>query len=116
MERFADEYHRNLPYGHQRLVEIARVLASGAKLLLLDEPAAGLNSTEKRNLGDLLTRMCDVFGSTVLLVEHDMRLLMSVSRTVSAVNFGKLIVTGPTADVRSDAEVIKAYLGTGGEV
>jgi ABC-type branched-subunit amino acid transport system ATPase component len=81
--------------------------------MLLDEPAAGLNSSEKKNLGHLLTRMCDVFGSTVLLVEHDMRLLMSVSRTVSAVNFGKLIVTGSTANVQSDPDVIKAYLGAG---
>lgn len=113
IDMFADEFHRNLPYGHQRLVEIARVLASGAKLMLLDEPAAGLNSSEKKNLGHLLTRMCDVFGSTVLLVEHDMRLLMSVSRTVSAVNFGKLIVTGSTANVQSDPDVIKAYLGAG---
>ncbi|RUZ72710.1 ABC transporter ATP-binding protein [Mesorhizobium sp. M7A.F.Ca.US.006.01.1.1] len=113
MEAFANEYHRNLPYGHQRLVEIARVLASGAKLMLLDEPAAGLNSSEKKNLGSLLTRMCDVFGSTVLLVEHDMRLLMSVSSTVSAVNFGKLIVTDSTANVQSNPDVIKAYLGAG---
>ncbi|MER2535036.1 MAG: ABC transporter ATP-binding protein [Rhizobiaceae bacterium] len=113
MEAFADEHPRNLPYGHQRLVEIARVLASGSQLMLLDEPAAGLNSSEKKDLGLLLTRICDVFGATILLVEHDMRLLMSVSQTVSAVNFGKLIATGRTADVQADQQVITAYLGEG---
>jgi branched-chain amino acid transport system ATP-binding protein len=115
MDGFAEELPRNLPYGHQRLVEIARVLASGCKLMLLDEPAAGLNSSEKKDLGQILTRICDVFGATILLVEHDMRLLMSVSQTVSAVNFGKLIVTGRTADVQADSQVIKAYLGEGAQ-
>jgi len=113
MDGFADELPRNLPYGHQRLVEIARVLASDPKLMLLDEPAAGLNSSEKKDLGRILTRICDNFGATILLVEHDMRLLMSVSRTVSVVNFGRLVATGPSADVQANAEVKKAYLGEG---
>ena len=113
IEAFANELPRNLPYGHQRLVEIARVLASDPKLMLLDEPAAGLNSSEKKDLGRILTRICDTFGATILLVEHDMRLLMSVSQTVSVVNFGRLVATGPSADVQANAEVKKAYLGEG---
>lgn len=113
LDAFADELPRNLPYGHQRLVEIARVLASDPKLMLLDEPAAGLNSSEKKDLGRILTKICDAFGATILLVEHDMRLLMSVSQTVSVVNFGRLVATGPSADVQANAEVKKAYLGEG---
>lgn len=113
IERCAGDFPRNLPYGHQRLVEIARVLASDSKLMLLDEPAAGLNSSEKKDLGQILTRICDVYGGTILLVEHDMRLLMSVSQTVSVINFGRLVATGPTAEVQSNPEVIKAYLGEG---
>ena len=113
IEAFADELPRNLPYGYQRLVEIARVLASDPKLMLLDEPAAGLNSSEKKELGRILTKICDAFGATILLVEHDMRLLMSVSQTVSVVNFGRLVATGPSADVQANAEVKKAYLGEG---
>lgn len=114
IENCANEHPRNLPYGHQRLVEIARVLASEAKLMLLDEPAAGLNSSEKKELGSLLTRICDVFGATMLLVEHDMKLLMSVSQTVSVINFGRLVATGPTSEVQANPEVIKAYLGESG--
>lgn len=113
IERWAEEFPKNLPYGHQRLVEIARVLASESKLMLLDEPAAGLNSAEKKDLGQMLTRICDVFGATMLLVEHDMRLLMSVSQTVSVINFGRLVATGSTAEIQSNPEVIKAYLGEG---
>lgn len=113
IERCADEFPKNLPYGHQRLVEISRVLASDSKLMLLDEPAAGLNSSEKKELGQILTRICDVFGATMLLVEHDMRLLMSVSQTVSVINFGRLVATGATADIQSNPQVIKAYLGEG---
>ncbi|MCW5690911.1 MAG: ABC transporter ATP-binding protein [Pseudolabrys sp.] len=113
IDAFANELPRNLPYGHQRLVEIARVLASDPKLMLLDEPAAGLNSSEKKDLGVILTRICDSFGATILLVEHDMRLLMSVSQTVSVVNFGRLVATGPSADVQANPEVKKAYLGEG---
>jgi ABC-type branched-subunit amino acid transport system ATPase component len=114
IENCANEHPKNLPYGHQRLVEIARVLASEAKLMLLDEPAAGLNSSEKKELGQILTRICDTFGATMLLVEHDMRLLMSVSQAVSVINFGRLVTTGRTAEVQANPEVIKAYLGEGG--
>ena len=89
------------------------MLASDPKLMLLDEPAAGLNSSEKKDLGRILTSICDTFGATILLVEHDMRLLMSVSQTVSVVNFGRLVATGPSADVQANAEVKKAYLGEG---
>jgi ABC-type branched-subunit amino acid transport system ATPase component len=113
IENCANEHPKNLPYGHQRLVEIARVLASEAKLMLLDEPAAGLNSSEKKELGQILTRICDVFGATMLLVEHDMKLLMSVSQTVSVINFGRLVTTGRTVEVQANPEVIKAYLGEG---
>jgi ABC-type branched-subunit amino acid transport system ATPase component len=113
IERWIDDLPGNLPYGHQRLVEIARVLASDARLLLLDEPAAGLNSSEKKELGQMLTHISDHFSSTILLVEHDMRLLMSISHTVSVLNFGRLVVTGTTAEVQSNPLVIKAYLGDG---
>ena len=101
---------RNLPYGHQRLVEIARALAGHPKLLLLDEPAAGLNMTEKQELANLLKRMRG-HGITIFLIEHDMRLIVQVADKISVLNFGKKIAEGTPEEVLRHPDVIAAYLG-----
>ena len=101
---------RNLPYGHQRLVEIARALAGHPKLLLLDEPAAGLNMTEKQELANLLRRMRG-HGITIFLIEHDMRLIVQVADKISVLNFGKKIAEGTPDEVLRHPDVIAAYLG-----
>lgn len=101
---------KNLPYGHQRLVEIARALAGHPKLLLLDEPAAGLNQTEKHELADLLKRLRG-HGVTIFLIEHDMGLIEQVSDRISVLNFGRKIAEGAPAEVLRHPGVIAAYLG-----
>jgi branched-chain amino acid transport system permease protein len=101
---------KNLPYGHQRLVEIARALAGHPKFLLLDEPAAGLNQTEKKALGELLKRLRG-HGLTVFLIEHDIGLIEQVSDTITVLNFGKKIAEGDPASVLRHPDVIAAYLG-----
>jgi branched-chain amino acid transport system permease protein len=101
---------KNLPYGHQRLVEIARALAGHPKFLLLDEPAAGLNQSEKRELGDLLKRLRG-HGLTVFLIEHDIGLIEQVSDTITVLNFGKKIAEGDPAYVLQHPDVMAAYLG-----
>jgi branched-chain amino acid transport system permease protein len=101
---------KNLPYGHQKLVEIARALAAEVELLLLDEPAAGLNQAEKREIVLLLTRLRER-GLTVLLVEHDMSLVAQVSASITVLNFGKRISEGAPAQVLEDPVVVEAYLG-----
>ena len=111
----ADRAHlivRNLPYGHQRLVEIARVLAGRPKLLLLDEPAAGLNQTEKQELVGLLKRLRG-HGLTIFLIDHDMGLVEKISDKITVLNFGKKIAEGTPAEVLRHPEVIAAYLGEG---
>ena len=109
----ADRAHvsvKSLPYGHQRLVEIARALAGHPRLLLLDEPAAGLNQTEKQNLVELLKRLRG-HGLTIFLIEHDMGLIVQVSDTISVLNFGKKIAEGTPDVVLRHPDVITAYLG-----
>jgi branched-chain amino acid transport system permease protein len=106
----ADATVRNLPYGHQRLVEIARSLAGRPGLLLLDEPAAGLNETEKQGLVVLLKRLRG-HGLTIFLIEHDISLIEQVSDCISVLNFGRKIAEGRPAEVLRNVDVIAAYLG-----
>ena len=106
----ADRVVRSLPYGHQRLVEIARSLAGSPTLLLLDEPAAGLNQTEKQEMVDLLKRLRG-HGITIFLIEHDMALIVQVSDRISVLNFGKKIAEGTPDEVLRHPDVIAAYLG-----
>lgn len=101
----------NLPYGKQRRLEIARALATDPKYLLLDEPAAGMNPNETAELMDMIRFVRDHFGMTILLIEHDMKLVAGICEKVSVLNFGQLLAQGKTSEVLKDPEVIKAYLG-----
>lgn len=106
-----DTQARNLPYGHQRLLEIARALATQPKLLLLDEPAAGMNEKEKNALIAMIRRIRDDFSLAVLLVEHDMELVMNISDKITVLNFGKWIAAGTPEEIQTNEQVIEAYLG-----
>jgi len=110
LESYEHDYARNLPYGSQRRLEIARALASQPRLLLLDEPAAGMNPREKDALIELVERIRQR-GVTVFLIEHDVRLVMSLSERVTVLDHGEKIAEGTPAEIRSNERVIEAYLG-----
>ena len=101
----------NLPYGKQRKLEIARALATSPKLLLLDEPAAGMNPNETQELMDTIRFVRDNFDMTILLIEHDMRLVSGICEEITVLNFGTVLAQGETSKVLKDPEVVKAYLG-----
>ncbi len=101
----------NLPYGKQRKLEIARALATNPKLLLLDEPAAGMNPNKTADLMEIVLRIRDEFDMTILLIEHDMKFVSGLCDEVTVLNFGTVLAQGRTADALNDPEVIKAYIG-----
>ena len=111
LAEFVNEFAKNLPYGAQRRLEIARAMATEPFLLLLDEPAAGMNPLETQELDDLIVKIRDQEGITILLIEHDMKLVMSLSDRIYVVDYGKKIAQGTPEIIKNDAAVIKAYLG-----
>jgi branched-chain amino acid transport system ATP-binding protein len=111
LRAFANREAGNLAYGHQRRLEIARCMVTGPRVLMLDEPAAGLNPQEKKDLQGLIGRLRDEYGVAVLLIEHDMSLVMGVSERILVMEHGRPIALGQPAAIRSDERVIKAYLG-----
>ncbi len=111
LDKEASYLASNLPYGKQRKLEIARALATQPKLLLLDEPAAGMNPNETKELMDTIKYIRDNFDMTVLLIEHDMRLVGGICERLTVLNFGQELASGATSDVLSNPEVITAYLG-----
>jgi branched-chain amino acid transport system ATP-binding protein len=106
-----DQLAGNLSYGDQRRVEIARALASDPTLLLLDEPTAGMNPQESDRLTDFMRKLRDDLGLTILLIEHDMRVVMGISERITVLDLGEQIAQGPPAEIRHNARVIEAYLG-----
>ncbi len=111
LETKKNEWACNLPYGEQRRLEIARALATDPDLLLLDEPAAGMNPQETVSLMKLISRIRDHMGKTILLIEHDMKVVMGISDRIAVLVYGKKIAEGKPAEIRRNAAVIRAYLG-----
>ena len=111
LEEFAQSKAKNLPYGKQRKLEIARALATAPKLLLLDEPAAGMNPNETLELMETIRFVREHFDMTILLIEHDMKLVGGICEELTVLNFGRVLCQGKTSDVLNNPEVIKAYLG-----
>jgi branched-chain amino acid transport system ATP-binding protein len=111
LEQFVNEFAKNLPYGAQRRLEIARAMATEPFILLLDEPAAGMNTQETNELDELILRIRKEEGISILLIEHDMKLVMSLSDRIYVVDYGKKIAEGTPKEIKKNPAVIKAYLG-----
>ena len=109
--KFAQQLARNLAYGEQRRLEIARALATRPKLLLLDEPAAGMNPQEKQDLMTQIRGLRDDFGLTILLIEHDMKVVMGISERILVLDYGQIIAQGAPHEIRANPKVVAAYLG-----
>jgi branched-chain amino acid transport system ATP-binding protein len=111
LAQYKDELATSLPYGLQRRLEIARALATGPKLLLLDEPAAGMNPQETRELGQFIVEIKKTYGLTIFMIEHHMDLVMQFSDRIYVIDFGRLISSGIPSEIQNDRRVIDAYLG-----
>ena len=111
MEHLTENLAGNLPYGQQRKLEIARALATNPKLLLLDEPAAGMNPTETQLLMDTIAQIREAFSIAILLIEHDMSLVMGICERIVCIDYGKIIATGTPTEIAGNSRVIAAYLG-----
>ena len=111
IDSYADSIAGSLPYGLQRRLEIARILAANPKLLLLDEPAAGMNPQESMELVEMIRRIQKEFGLTILLIEHDMKVIMKLCEYIYVMATGEVIATGAPEEIRNNPQVIAAYLG-----